>query len=261
MNSKSLEGKMAVITGGNSGIGLATARLMLDAGANVIITGRDKVKLLAAAQQLGERTTAVVCDATDPEALHELGNTVASAVGKVDILFANAGITGATPMGSADWATFEVVLKTNLTAVFFTIQALLDRLNDGASIVLNSSVIRGVGAPTTAAYAASKAGVSAMVKVLASELAHRRIRVNAVVPGATASPIWTRDREAGADLTATERFFAGRTLTGRFNDVDDIAQAVLFLASPLSASMTAAEIVVDGGCLGAPWGYQALRSS
>ncbi|WP_416761884.1 SDR family NAD(P)-dependent oxidoreductase [Roseateles sp. So40a] len=259
MEIKELAGKHAVITGGNSGIGYATAKLLVAAGARVVITGRDKAKLGEAAATLGAGAIPVECDTTDAESLVHLAESVKSSLGTVDILFANAGISGGTPLGSTEWEAFERIIGTNLTAVFFTVQSLLPLLNEGASVVLNSSVMREVGGPGSSAYAASKAGVTSMAKAMASELAPRGIRVNTIVPGATESPIWSRGQRAGTDTVATERFFSARTLVGRFNEVDEVAKAILFLASPLSSGMTAAEIVVDGGCIGAPWGYQALR--
>jgi NAD(P)-dependent dehydrogenase (short-subunit alcohol dehydrogenase family) len=182
--------KTALITGGNSGIGLATARLFVAEGAKVAITGRNRDTLEAAAKELGPQALALVADVTDVAATEAAIAGAADKLGKFDVVFANAGIPGHTPAGSTSLAVFEQVLRTNVTAVFFTVQSALPYINDGASIILNGSVISRLGNPGYSAYAASKAGVRAMARVLASELSPRRIRVNVVSPGASRTPIW-----------------------------------------------------------------------
>src|SRR5437879_1611909 len=178
-----LANKTALITGGNSGIGLATARLFVAEGARVAITGRNQATLEAAAKELGPDALAIVADATDVAATEKAVAKAVEKFGKLDIVFANAGISAHTPVGGTSLATFEQVLKTNITAVFFTVQAAAPHLSDGASIILNGSVISVLGNPGYAAYAASKAGVRAMARVMASELSPRGIRVNVVSPG------------------------------------------------------------------------------
>src|SRR3954453_23445697 len=182
--------KTALITGGNSGIGLATARLFAAEGARVAITGRNQATLEAAAKELGPNALAIAADATDIAATEAAIDQAVKKFGKLDILFANAGIAGNTPVGGTTLAAFEQVIRTNLTAVFFTVQAALPHLNDGASIILNGSVISVLGNPGYSAYAASKAGVRAMSRVMASELSPRGIRVNVISPGAIRTPIW-----------------------------------------------------------------------
>ena len=161
-----LANKTALITGGNSGIGLATAKLFIAEGAKVVITGRNKETLAAAAKELGPNALAVVADATDVAALEAAVKQGAEKFGKYDVLFANAGIPGQTPVGGTTLAAFENVIRTNLTGVFFTVQAVAPYLNDGASIILNGSVISVLGNPGYSAYAASKAGVRAMARVI-----------------------------------------------------------------------------------------------
>jgi NAD(P)-dependent dehydrogenase (short-subunit alcohol dehydrogenase family) len=185
-----LKNKTALITGGNSGIGLATAKLFVAEGAKVVITGRNQATLDAAAKELGPNAFAVAADATDIAATEAAIKKGAEKFGKYDVVFANAGIAGGTPLGSATREIYENVISTNVTAVFFTVQAALPYLNDGASIVLNGSVISVLGNPGYAAYAASKAGVRAMARVMASELSPRNIRVNVVQAGAIRTPIW-----------------------------------------------------------------------
>src|ERR1700757_3663264 len=185
-----LETRAALITGGNSGIGLVTARLFVAEGARVAITGRNQATLEATAKELGPNALAIVADATDIAATEKAVAQAAEKFGKLDIVFANAGISANTPIGGTSLETFESVLKTNITAVFFTVQAAVPHLNDGASIILSGSVISVLGNPGYAAYAASKAGVRAMARVMASELSPRRVRFNVVSPGAARTPIW-----------------------------------------------------------------------
>ena len=186
-----LKNKTALITGGNSGIGLAAARLFVAEGARLAITGRNQKTLDAAVAELGHDLLAIQADVTDIEATERAVVKLVARFGKIDIVFANAGIPGATPVGQTSLATFEEIIRTNLTAVFFTIQAAAPHLNPGASIILNGSVHAVMGVPGYSAYAATKAGVRAMTRNLASEFAPRRIRVNQVTPGGTKTPIWS----------------------------------------------------------------------
>ena len=249
-----LQGKTALITGGNSGIGLATARLMLAQGARVAITGRDRAKLDEAATELGGEVLVLQADLNDSDDLAAVASAVGKAFGTLDILFANAGISGPTPLGSTTFEAFQAIVNTNLTAVFFTVQSVLPLLKEGSAIVLNGSVMRELAVGGTAAYSATKAGVTGMAKVFATELAPRGIRVNTVIPGATRTPIWTRGARNGATLDATEAYLAPRIPLGRLSDAEEVANAVVFLASPRASAITAAEIVVDGGTTGAPAG-------
>ncbi|HEY0328902.1 MAG TPA: SDR family oxidoreductase [Rhodopseudomonas sp.] len=254
-----LANKTALITGGNSGIGLATARLFVKEGARVAITGRDRGKLDAALKELGPNAIGVVADSTDVAATEAAVAQAAKAFGKLDIVFANAGIAGNTPLGGSSLETFESVLRTNVTAVFFTVQAALPHLNDGASIILNGSVISVLGNPGYAAYAASKAGVRAMARVMASELSPRRIRVNVVAPGATRTPIWDGAAPTEAAKAALEQRIAKTVPLGRIGDADEVARTVLFLASDDASNIQGAEIFVDGGATASPAGAPVYR--
>ncbi|MDB5363523.1 MAG: 3-oxoacyl-ACP reductase [Rhodospirillales bacterium] len=254
-----LANKTALITGGNSGIGLATARLFIAEGARVAITGRNQERLDAAKAELGSNLLTFQADVTDIAATERAVAGAVEAFGPLDILFANAGIPGATPVGGTTLATFEQVLRTNLTAVFFTIQATLPHLRDGASIILNGSVHAVLGMPGYSAYAATKAGVRAMTRVVASELAPRRIRVNTVVPGATRTPIWDRLAPDAAALAALEAKISKMVPLGRLGDAEELAKAVLFLASDDSSYVTGTELVVDGGATGSPSGAPIYR--
>jgi NAD(P)-dependent dehydrogenase (short-subunit alcohol dehydrogenase family) len=254
-----LANKTALITGGNSGIGLATARLFVAEGAKVTITGRNRETLEAAAQELGPNALAVEADATDIAATEAAIKRAVDKFGKLDVLFANAGIPGNTPLGGTTLEAFERVLKTNITSVFFTVQAALPHLADGASIILNGSVISVLGNPGYSAYAASKAGVRAMARVMASELSPRGIRVNVVAPGAARTPIWKGAAPSAEAFAALEQRISRSTPLGRIADADHIAKTVLFLASDDAAHVQSAEIFVDGGATGSPAGAPIYR--
>jgi NAD(P)-dependent dehydrogenase (short-subunit alcohol dehydrogenase family) len=254
-----LANKTAFITGGNSGIGLATARLFAAEGARVAITGRNPETLAAAQTQLGVNALAIRADVTDLAEIERAVAEAANKLGKLDIVFANAGIGGATPLGQTKLSTFEKILQTNLTSVFFTVQAALPHLNDGASIILNGSVHAVMGVPGWSAYAATKAGVRAMTRNLASELAPRKIRVNQVTPGATRTPIWSPYAATPDGMANLEKSLTRGIPLERLGEADELARAALFLASDDSSNVTAAEIVVDGGATGAPNGAPVYR--
>ncbi|MGJ4944592.1 SDR family oxidoreductase [Bradyrhizobium sp. HKCCYLS1011] len=254
-----LANKTALITGGSSGLGLATARRFIEEGARVAITGRDADRLAAAAKQLGSRALALVADATDIAATEEAIATAAAQFGRLDIVFANAGIPGQTPLGGTKLETFEQVIRTNLTGVFFTVQAALPYLSDGASIILNGSVISALGHPGYAAYAASKAGVRAIARVLVSELSPRGIRVNVVAPGAIRTPIWGAAIATPEAEKAFEARIARSTPLGHIGEPEHVANTVLFLASDEAAHIQGQELFVDGGASAAPAGAPIYR--
>jgi NAD(P)-dependent dehydrogenase (short-subunit alcohol dehydrogenase family) len=226
-----LANKTTLITGGNGGIGLATAKLFVAEGAKAAITGRNKETLEAAAKELGPSALAIVADATDIAATEAAIKQAVAKFGKLDVVFANAGIPGGTPLGDTALEIFEKVIRTNLTAVFFTVQAAVPHLNDGASIILNGSVISVLGNPGYSAYAASKAGVRAMARVMASELSPRNIRVNLVSPGAIRTPIWGAALATAEAEQAFEKRIGATTPLGRIGEPDHISKTVLFLAS------------------------------
>src|ERR1700675_914138 len=254
-----LANKTAVIKGGKGGIGLATARLFVAEGARVAITGRNAATLEAAARELGPNALAIVADANDIAATEAAVKQAADKFGKLDVVFANAGIPGNTPIGGTTLAAFESVIRTNITSVFFTVQAAAPHLNDGASIILNGSVISVLGNPGYAAYAASKAGVRAMARVMASELSPRGIRVNVVSPGGTSTPIWNRTAPTPEAVVALEARIAKSIPLGRFGKPEQIAKTVLFLASDDASNVQGAEIFVDGASTGSPAGAPIYR--
>jgi NAD(P)-dependent dehydrogenase (short-subunit alcohol dehydrogenase family) len=254
-----LHDKIALITGGSSGIGLATARLFLAEGARVAITGRNRKTLDAAVAELGHGVLALQVDVTNVGAIERAVVTAVEKFGKLDIVFANAGIAGVTPVGQTSAAVFEEILRTNLTGVFFTVQATAAHLNPGASLILNGSVHAVMGMPGWSAYAATKAGVRAMTRNLASEFAPRGIRVNQITPGGTRTPFHSHQAPTDQALAALEHWIAGTIPLGRLGEADEVAKAVLYLASDDASNVTGAELVVDGGATGAPTGAPVYR--
>ena len=254
-----LKNKTAFITGGNSGIGLATAKLFVAEGARVAITGRNQATLEAAAKELGPNALAIVADATDIAATEQAIDQAVAKFGKLDIVFANAGIAGPSPLGGTTLEAFEKVIRTNLTSVFFTVQAAVPHLNDNASIILNGSVISVLGMPGTSAYAAAKAGVRAMARAMASELSPRGIRVNVVAPGAIRTPIWGAAIATPEAEKAFEQRIALTTPLGRLGETEHISKTVLFLASDDAAHIQGQELFVDGGTTASPSGAPIYR--
>nr|WP_249128432.1 SDR family oxidoreductase [Bradyrhizobium lablabi] len=256
-----LANKTALITGGNSGIGLATAKLFVAEGAKVVITGRNQKTLDAAAQILGPNALAFVADTNDVAATESAIRKGAEKFGKYDIVFANAGIPGNTPIGGTTLEAFESVIRTNLTSVFFTVQSAVPHLNDRASIILNGSVISVLGNPGYSAYAATKAGVRAMSRVMASELSPRGIRVNVVSPGAAKTPIWNGAAPTAEAFAALDQRISRSIPLGRLGEAEEVAKTVLFLASDDSSNVQSAEIFVDGGGTGSPAGAPIYRAA
>jgi len=258
-----LAGKKALITGGNSGIGFATARLFVAEGAEVAITGRDEKTLDQAVTELGPRAHGYRADVTVAADRKRLFGDLARDFGKLDIVFANAGISGRTPTGTTDEAIFENVVHTNLNGAFFTVNSAAPLLNDNGSIIFNGSVHNYLGQPGLAAYAATKGGLVSMARAIAADLAPRNIRVNVVAPGATKTPIWKRGPRANATVEEAAKLsgFVSSTIPlGRWGEPEELAKAVLFLASDDSSYVNAVELVVDGGATGAPFGAPILRA-
>ncbi|KWX77086.1 SDR family NAD(P)-dependent oxidoreductase [Paenibacillus jilunlii] len=246
-----LDGKVAFITGGNSGIGLATAKLFVDEGAKVLITGRNQATLNAAVEELGAANAlGMQAETTDPASLEQAVAAVVERFGALDVVFANAGISGYTPVGGTELSLFEKVLRTNVTGVFFTVQAAVPHLKEGASVILNSSVLANAGSPGTSAYAASKGAVSSMARVLVSELAPRGIRVNTISPGATRTPIWGNSE----GLAAKEARLTRSVPLKRLGEPEEIAGVAVFLASDAASYVNGADIGVDGGSGSSPLG-------
>ncbi len=253
-----LNGKFALITGGNSGIGLATARLFIDEGAQVAISGRNEQTLRRAADSLGPAAFAIRADITDAGERERMFSEVKQRFGALDILFANAGLSAPTPLGGTEVAAFEKQVQLNFISVFFTVQGALPLLRDGAAIVLISSLTSRIGPPGTSAYAGSKAAVRAMAKSMAAELSPRGIRVNVVTPGYRRTPLWERTRTP-QQIAAVNDLLPKIVPLERWGEAEEVARAVLFLASSDSSYVQGAEIVIDGGTSDLPGGTRAFR--
>lgn len=239
------EGKNVVITGGSSGQGLATAQLLIDAGARVLITGRDRAAQDAAREQLGPNAVAVRSDASSLPEIDALADRVKAEFGTVDALFANAGVNGFAPFEATTEELFDQVLTVNAKGPYFTVQKLAPLLAEGSGVVLTTSVANVLGLPALSAYAASKAAVRSMTRGLARELLPRGIRVNAVSPGPIDSGIL--EKTMPADVAArTKAQMAADNPMLRMGTPAEIARAVAFLAFDATFT-TGTELAVDGG--------------
>lgn len=240
----SLVDKVAVVIGGNSGIGLATARLFKKAGARVAILGRNRKTLDEAARDVGA-ALAVQADVTDLRAIERFYADVASHLGRIDVLFLNAGIAKFAPVEMTSEEFFDEVFDTNVKGIFFAARAALPVLNDGASVILNTSVANSVGIAGASAYSASKAAVRSLAKSFSAEWISRGIRVNAVSPGPIMTPIFDRlPKEVAASLAGT---LLPQVPMKRFGEADEVANAVLFFASGAASYVTGTELRVSGG--------------
>lgn len=242
-----LHQKIAVITGGNSGIGLATAKSWAAEGARVIITGRNPETLASAAGEIGDGTVTVAGDLRDSQVRAHLADVVREAGGRVDALFANAGVAVPTPFADADEAHFDAIFDTNVKALYFTTQTLSPFFVEGTSVIFNTTALVGKGLPGMSAYSASKAAVRSLARTLAAEYAPRGVRVNCIAPGPIETPIYGR---MGLPSEAVEEFgqqIQSQVPLNRFGQADEIARAALFLASTDSSYMTGSELTVDGG--------------
>ena len=242
-----LTGKIALVTGGNSGIGLATAKTFIREGAKVVITGRNQETLDQAVEQIGGDTVAIQGDVSDFSHLDEVAGQIKEKFGRLDILFANAGVGIPTPFADVTEEQFDMHFDINVKGLFFTIQKALPLLSDGASIVLNASIVKDKGFDGFSAYSATKGAVRTLTRTLASELRGKGIRVNTVSPGPIETPIYDR---MGLPKEAQEEFgemVASQVPLGRFGAPEDIAEAVLYLASDDAKYTTGIDLVVDGG--------------
>jgi NAD(P)-dependent dehydrogenase (short-subunit alcohol dehydrogenase family) len=242
-----LNGKIAVITGGSTGMGLATAKRFVNEGAKVVITGRDQAALDAAVQDIGDGADAFRSDISkmaDLEALHAF---VAGRHGRVDVLFANAG--GAKPAAFEDVteADFDAVMDTNFKGTFFTVQKLLPLMQPGSAIILNTSIMASRGRAAFNVYSASKAAMRSLARSLTAELSSRGIRTNALAPGFIDTDIMRRVGMSEAMIREIREQSRNEVPAGRNGTADDIAKAVLFLASDESGYVSGVELTVDGG--------------
>ena len=242
-----LEGKVAVITGGNSGIGLATAIEFKEQGAQVVITGRDQLTLDEAKREIGGNVLALRSDTSSLPEIDKLFATVKERFGKIDVLFINAGIGKFSPVEAVTEDLFDSIMDINFKGSYFTIQKALPLLNDNASIILNASINAYLGMPNSSVYAASKAALITLARTLSAELVSRGIRVNVVSPGPISTPILGRMGLPPEALDELLKSVQTRVPMGRFGRPEEIAKTVLFLASSDSSFLLGTEIVADGG--------------
>jgi NAD(P)-dependent dehydrogenase (short-subunit alcohol dehydrogenase family) len=245
--SKKLAGKVAVITGGNSGIGLATAQRFAEEGAYVFITGRRQSELDAAVKQIGENVTGVQGDVSNLADLDRLYATVKHQKGRVDILFANAGGGEFAPLGQITEAHFDKTFNINVKGLVFTVQKALPLLPDGGSIILNASIASLKGMPAFSVYSATKAAVRSFARSWTVDLKDRKIRVNALSPGPIETPAMNGLVQTGEQLKEFKSGLIAAVPLGRLGDPDEIAKAAVFLASDDSSYVTGIELFVDGG--------------
>ena len=244
---KRLEGKTALVTGGNSGIGLATAKRFQEEGARVAISGRSKKTLEEAAKSLGNGLLAVQADVAKLSDLDKLFAEVSQRLGKIDVLFVNAGIAKFAPLAETSEALYNEMFDINVKGAYFTIQKALPLLNDGASIILNTSVADRKGIAGGSVYAATKAAMRSFARTMAAELVGRGIRVNTVAPGPIVTPILERTGLPQEAIDGFEKMFIAQNPMKRYGKPEEVAGVVAFLASQDSSYMTGVEINVDGG--------------
>ena len=242
-----LEGKIALITGGNSGIGLATAKRFVEEGAYVFITGRRESELSAAIQEIGRNVTGVQGDVSRVGDLDRLFDRIRREKGKLDIVFANAGIAKYAPLGKITEELYDSIFNINVKGVLFTVQKALPLLKDGASIILNASIVASKGLSSNSVYSATKAAIRSFARTWTTDLRDRRIRVNAVSPGATETPGLNQLLASGEVGEQRRKLAQAATPLGRLGTPDEIAKAVVFLASDDSSYITGIELFVDGG--------------
>ena len=244
-----LENKVAVVTGGSSGIGLAMAQRFIAEGARVVITGRNQEALDAAVSTLGGGATGIRSDVAHLDDVDRLFAQVREQFGRVDVLFANAGIAPFVPFPAVTEAHFDTLFDINVRGLFFTVQKALPLLSEGASVILNASVVAQVGLPNTSVYSATKAAVRSLGRTLAAELSPRGIRVNVVSPGLIETPLVGKLGLSPDDVDAFAAQVVQQTPLGRPGKAEEIAATVAFLASDDASYFTGADLVADGGMI------------
>jgi NAD(P)-dependent dehydrogenase (short-subunit alcohol dehydrogenase family) len=242
-----LEGKIALVTGGSSGIGLATAKRFVAEGAYVFITGRRENELSVAVKDIGKNVTGIRGDVSHLADLDRLFDQIKREKGRLDVLFANAGIAKYAPLGKIKEDLYDSIFDVNVKGVLFTVQKALPLMSDGASIILNASIVGSKGLAANSIYSATKAAVRSFARTWTTDLKERRIRVNAVSPGSTDTP-GLNDLLASSPVGEERRKMISAIVPlGRLGTPDEIAKAVVFLASDDSSYITGTELFVDGG--------------
>jgi NAD(P)-dependent dehydrogenase (short-subunit alcohol dehydrogenase family) len=247
---KRLEGKVAVITGGSSGIGLATAQRFVNEGAYVFITGRRQNEVDSAVKQIGKNNnnvTGVQGDVSNLADLDRLYDTVKQQKGRIDVLFANAGIIELAPLGSITESHFDKIFNINVKGLLFTVQKALPLFQDGGSIILTASINSSKGFETSTVYSATKAAIRSFARTWTVDLKHRKIRVNAISPGPIDTPIFNSAVQTEEEIEQIKASLVASMPMGRMGSPDEVAKAVSFLASDDSSYVTGIELFVDGG--------------
>jgi len=245
--SQKLAGKVALITGGNSGIGLATAQRFVAEGAFVFITGRRQAELDAAVQQLGSAAFAIQGDVRSLADLDRVAATIKEQKGHLDVVFANAGIAELAPLDAVTEAQYDRQFDINVKGTFFTVQKTLPLLTDGAAIVLMGSIVGSKGLESNSVYSATKAAIRSLARTLTTDLKARSIRVNTVSPGPIETPGLNNILDSPEQVAQFKAQVASGVPLGRIGDADEIAKAVVFLVSDDSSYVTGIELFVDGG--------------
>lgn len=242
-----LQNKIALITGGTTGIGLATAQRFVADGATVIVTGRNPDTLTKAKEALGDTVEVLKSDAANDSEIAELLDTVRTKHGRIDVLFLNAGIAKFAPLTEAPVEDFDHMWRVNVRGPWVTLQQAAPLLAEGASVIFNTSIVNEKGMAGASAYAATKAALRSIVRTAATELAGNKIRVNAIAPGPISTPIYSK---LGLPSDAVDQMAQGmveQIPLSRFGDASEIASVAAFLASSDSSYMTGGELAVDGG--------------
>ena len=247
MSEPRFQGKVAVVTGGNSGIGLGVAKAYAREGAQVAITGRNPKTLEAAAKEIGPGTLAISSDAGKVAEIESAMKQIKERFGRIDALFVNAGVGQFVPFEQVTEAFFDQTVAVNLKGVFFTVQKALPLMPRNSAIVLNASINAHLGMPGTTVYGPIKAGVVNMAKTLSADLLEKGIRVNAISPGPITSALLTRDAPGADQLKQTLDWIRSQVPLKRFGTPEEIAAAVLYLTAPESAFVIGAELIIDGG--------------
>jgi len=242
-----LDGKIALVTGGTSGIGLAAAREFVEEGAYVFITGRRETELSAAAADIGRNVTAVQGDVSKTVDLDRLFDQIGREKGRLDVVFANAGVARYGALGSISEELYDAIFDVNVKGLLFTVQKALPLLSDGASIILNASIVGSKGLPSNSVYSATKAAVRSFARTWTTDLKSRRIRVNAVSPGSIDTPGLSGLLASSAAGQERAKMMSNSVPLGRFGRPEEVAKVVAFLASDRSSYVAGAEVFVDGG--------------
>lgn len=242
-----LNGKTALITGGSSGIGLATAKLMVKLGAKVAITGTNKEKLKLAKNEIGYNIITICADVSQAKDLKYMYEQINNEFGQLDIFFANAGIAFATPLGSTNEEQYNKLMDVNVKGVFFSVQTILPLMKNGSSIILSTSWLNQIGTAGKSILSASKAAVRSFARTMSAELIEQNIRVNCISPGTIITPLHRAPNETDEHFEGYVKQLGKQVPIGRMGSAEEIANTVIFLASDASSYMLGAELVVDGG--------------